>query len=974
MSVKNISDLLDSLSSKTAKSADGLLNPANPSTVPGGGSGSGNNSFGQVIAKVADQQQTANNNPAPAAQDNPAPVPVVTPTAVTAPGTQNQAPALNSSSSGTTQTTQDTLLVSERLQGVKPQDIATIEKSFFAMASGLASLLSQAQQLAGENSDQLQAQLVANSGGKITPAEASQLVSAVLSFINNLPPGQNPLDLNKQDQNNLVGQMLQQMLQNQQVAFALTPTAIQGDQNGSNNGQGIAGVSGAAGLSNVTLQFLFTEGQINQTKTTGNQGSGLQVNYQAAQVSVTTQTFETQNAQGLRGTGAGAANFALPAEPSLNTAFNFQPIPQDKVQAILNALSQLGAQPASDLNVTVVNPTLTAQGEQASANSKNLQSLFKVLLQAGAGPVMLQSSLAQQAALTNNSNVQNTNVTANAVAQLTQGLTGTLQAGAVQAAAGTQNTANPNVNQNPLPVQTGVPAPVQPVINPVPAPVVNQPQTGQKQQVAQAPLATAPNPDAIQAPQTQAPSTVNIAPKTTGQSFWSSVNFKRINELVLRFTNFIGNSNTTVAVQTPGNQGPAQIAVASSPSAITAQVGTSIGPNAQPISISQLPDGSEKETVNNNVVPNTVQIQPDPIPTSVATTTVRVETQNQTRLAQDLLDNQAATAQVAVQTPVASPVTTVQAQPVSNSQSSSPAQSSVALTPPAPGTNAQGLAAALTANTNPLPIVPAGTPNIVTPTASINPAPPATTPGAPVPPQPQVSLNQPVNPVNVVQPAQSNGTNQGLNPLNQAANPGLSATPISPAQNLSGSVAAVDVFKQGTTQVQPNNNQAPLNSANPVQPTGTVSTATAQAVTTPTNLGAYDNSKPIGVQEKNPLNDLMNSQNQNIPNSTGLVYTLGKGGEVQAVNAAGNTIPINATDLIGQISGQVTARGAELRAVTSISFQLQPENLGRLNIQVSLVDQSVSARILVTNPEVKEALQQHMVDLQTALNQAGLAD
>jgi flagellar hook-length control protein FliK len=43
-----------------------------------------------------------------------------------------------------------------------------------------------------------------------------------------------------------------------------------------------------------------------------------------------------------------------------------------------------------------------------------------------------------------------------------------------------------------------------------------------------------------------------------------------------------------------------------------------------------------------------------------------------------------------------------------------------------------------------------------------------------------------------------------------------------------------------------------------------------------------------------------------------------------------------------------------------------------MTIQVSLVDQTVTARILVTNSDVREVLQQHMVDLKTSLNQAGL--
>jgi flagellar hook-length control protein FliK len=51
---------------------------------------------------------------------------------------------------------------------------------------------------------------------------------------------------------------------------------------------------------------------------------------------------------------------------------------------------------------------------------------------------------------------------------------------------------------------------------------------------------------------------------------------------------------------------------------------------------------------------------------------------------------------------------------------------------------------------------------------------------------------------------------------------------------------------------------------------------------------------------------------------------------------------------------------------------LAPENLGRVIVQVALVDQSVSARIMVTNSLVKEALQNHMVDLKTVLSQAGL--
>jgi flagellar hook-length control protein FliK len=43
-----------------------------------------------------------------------------------------------------------------------------------------------------------------------------------------------------------------------------------------------------------------------------------------------------------------------------------------------------------------------------------------------------------------------------------------------------------------------------------------------------------------------------------------------------------------------------------------------------------------------------------------------------------------------------------------------------------------------------------------------------------------------------------------------------------------------------------------------------------------------------------------------------------------------------------------------------------------VTIQIALVDQSVSARIIVSNQDVKDSLQHHMIDLKTALNQSGL--
>jgi len=81
---------------------------------------------------------------------------------------------------------------------------------------------------------------------------------------------------------------------------------------------------------------------------------------------------------------------------------------------------------------------------------------------------------------------------------------------------------------------------------------------------------------------------------------------------------------------------------------------------------------------------------------------------------------------------------------------------------------------------------------------------------------------------------------------------------------------------------------------------------------------------------------------------------------------------VDPVELVRQISNQVQAQMARTHTVSRLSFQLIPESLGRVTIQVAVVDQTVTARILVASPEVREALQHHMVELRTSLNQAGL--
>ncbi len=82
--------------------------------------------------------------------------------------------------------------------------------------------------------------------------------------------------------------------------------------------------------------------------------------------------------------------------------------------------------------------------------------------------------------------------------------------------------------------------------------------------------------------------------------------------------------------------------------------------------------------------------------------------------------------------------------------------------------------------------------------------------------------------------------------------------------------------------------------------------------------------------------------------------------------------PVDPAQVIQQVAKEVSLQMLRSSTVTRLSFQLVPENMGRVTVQVALVDQTVTARILVTNAEVREVLSGHMIELRTALNQAGL--
>jgi flagellar hook-length control protein FliK len=179
-------------------------------------------------------------------------------------------------------------------------------------------------------------------------------------------------------------------------------------------------------------------------------------------------------------------------------------------------------------------------------------------------------------------------------------------------------------------------------------------------------------------------------------------------------------------------------------------------------------------------------------------------------------------------------------------------------------------------------------------------------------------------------------------------------------------------------QAAGNSNNNPQTGMTTSQPDSTVKPSSPEAVSPVVAVSGTDSSMSLSdVSGKNTPNNstvlaanALLASNTNTPNQGhgSSVFSLG----VAAPSNAGPTGSIDSAQVLNQILQQVAAQTADAKTISRLNFQLVPESLGKVTVQIALIDQSVSARLIVTNPEIKEVLQSHMVDLKAALNQAGL--
>lgn len=81
-------------------------------------------------------------------------------------------------------------------------------------------------------------------------------------------------------------------------------------------------------------------------------------------------------------------------------------------------------------------------------------------------------------------------------------------------------------------------------------------------------------------------------------------------------------------------------------------------------------------------------------------------------------------------------------------------------------------------------------------------------------------------------------------------------------------------------------------------------------------------------------------------------------------------LSIDTMDLIQQIAEQVKVNISE--GTTSMEMQLNPENLGRIYLQISAKEGTVHAMIAAQNEAVRTALESQVAELRESLNQSGV--
>ena len=1017
--MKTINALLNSLLSTPA---DQTAQSQSQNPVSSKGSKPNGSTFGNVLAQVASQNSPVNQGNT---QQNQPPAGSISSggNATTSTLAANAVSAPNAgggtSAGSFTSVSETTVAIQESVKAGNTSQLAAAEQALVSLVGGLAQLIQLISSLQQSNPQQAQAALATLSNMNLTPAGLQSILNTLQPLVQKLPADQNPLLLSSSQQAGLINQMFQQMMQAQQVilgggAANQANTSNQVSPAANNLAVTSLGAVGPNNGQNATLQMFFSNA--NLTGITPNQ-------VQSTQVLINLANFKMSATFIQAGTGDSADQNPVqtPLGVQSQTA---TPINSQNVIAELNqVLASLGN---ANSPTAVTEPTQTNTANDAGLQnnlSQNFKGLVQLLMQSGVTQAALTSFIANQqkgGENPNSANVsQNTGqtVSANNLTQVSP-VSSEIQP-VIPAVLTGGSTNNANIGQPTLPAENNFA--VNEIVSRAPIPFV-QPSVGGNSKTSSTIENTQVLPNVPQQPLIQSAvnqvavnsilngqqqggenqNSTNVS-QNVGQTV-SANNPTQVSPVSSEIQPMIpatltGAPTTNSTAQLPPVQAAgietsfglnvkeintlnAVVASLNASALHPTQGGLSMGSNtvlpSSALTMGQILGASEANQISSGsiVVPNgnpSVPLVP-PVPLQAPLPT---SNPNNVILSQ-LPQSQQSQAQTATSS------TTTGSQTVTVLSTISPEPVNPPVQPLIPG--AQNVALNNLTSNNGVVTSPSGlnngtsaSPTAVSPTLTVvgNGASNTPTTNNPVInnplPQPATLPNSGTTPL----PANNNpSTPRFIAPtsLNQTGNPApTSQAPAVPALATVGEAVKTEIPNQAA-----GNNNNPQTGLTNSQPDATIKPSSPEAVSPVVSVSNTNSTTTISnVSGKNAPNNstvlaanALLTSNTNTPNQghASSAFSLG----VATASNAGPTGSIDSAQVLNQILQQVAAQTADAKTISRLSFQLVPESLGKVTVQIALIDQSVSARMIVTNPEIKEVLQSHMVDLKTALNQAGL--
>ena len=204
-------------------------------------------------------------------------------------------------------------------------------------------------------------------------------------------------------------------------------------------------------------------------------------------------------------------------------------------------------------------------------------------------------------------------------------------------------------------------------------------------------------------------------------------------------------------------------------------------------------------------------------------------------------------------------------------------------------------------------------------------------------------------------------------------------------QQTTADTVSADVMPElaQTDEVQPMDKQADVFQKEPksdevrTQQPQTKQTAEQQTMEQQTDAGDADVDSQTGDQVKSAQPEKMTADrnNSDVAKTQNVVQMQDTAGVQTMAHAADVTsetsyISVDTMDLLEQVAEQIRVNVSQ--GTSSMEMQLNPENLGKVYVNISSKEGMIHAQLAASNEAVRAALETQVADLRQNLNQAGV--